>query len=123
LAHASTGAKAVSRAAGGTYGLNPAVLPVAALHLDGATGPGLRHKLHIRTRMREYQLFILTLEGCVKEHYALKCADDADARKRAGRFFTTYDVELWDGPRRVVRCPSKIVERARLRPGRLPIEM
>jgi hypothetical protein len=62
--------------------------------------------------MQEYQLFILTLEGRVKEHYALKCADDADARKRAGRFFTTYAVELWDGPRRVVHLPSKIFERS-----------
>jgi hypothetical protein len=28
-------------------------------------------------RMKEYQLFIVTPEGCVKEHYSLKCADDA----------------------------------------------
>jgi hypothetical protein len=75
------------------------------------------------TRVKEYQLFILTPEGCVKEHYTLKCAGDADARKRAGKFLTTYAVELWDGPRCVARFPSKIVERARLRPGRLQIEM
>jgi hypothetical protein len=62
--------------------------------------------------MKEYQLFILTPEGCVKEHYSLKCADDADARERAERFFTTYAVELWDGTRCVVRFPSKIFERA-----------
>jgi hypothetical protein len=65
-----------------------------------------------RKRMKEYQLFILTLEGSVKEQYALKCADDADARKRAEKFLTTYAVELWDGPRRVLRFPSKIFERA-----------
>jgi hypothetical protein len=52
--------------------------------------------------MKEYQLLILTLEGSVKEQYALKCADDTDARKRAKKFLTTYAVELWDGPRRVV---------------------
>ena len=58
--------------------------------------------------MKEYQLFVLTAEGQVKEHYTLKCSDDADARKKAGKFLTTYPVELWDGARRVARFSSKI---------------
>ena len=61
--------------------------------------------------MDEYQLFILTPEGNVKEHYVLKCADDADARLRAKKFLTTYPVELWAGSRRVARFPSKIASR------------
>ena len=58
--------------------------------------------------MKEYQLFILTAEGQVKEHYTVKCSDDADATKQAGKFRTTYAVELWDGARCVARFPSKI---------------
>jgi hypothetical protein len=53
------------------------------------TGACWVHSDRGRKRMKEYQLFILTSEGCVKEHYTLKCADDADARKRAEKFLST----------------------------------
>jgi hypothetical protein len=59
----------------------------------------------------EYHLSILTPEGNVKEHYALKSADAADARLRAKKFLTTYPVELWDGARCVARFPSKVASR------------
>ena len=58
--------------------------------------------------MKEYQLFILTLEGHVKAQYDLICADDDDAKRRAAKFFTVFSVELWDGPRRLVRFPSRL---------------
>jgi hypothetical protein len=58
--------------------------------------------------MKEYQSFILTAEGQVKEHYTVKSSDDADATRRAEKFLTTYSVELWDRARRVARFPSKI---------------
>jgi hypothetical protein len=57
---------------------------------------------------KAYQLFILTMEGQVRQHYEIKCSDDSDAKERAKRFYTTYPVELWDGPRRVAHIPSKI---------------
>jgi hypothetical protein len=72
----------------------------------------LVHSDRGRKPMKEHQLFILTPEGSLKEQYALKCADDADARKRAEKFLTTYAGELWDGTHCVVRFPSKILERA-----------
>jgi hypothetical protein len=64
--------------------------------------------------MKEYQLFILTLEGRVKAQYDLICADDDDAKKRAAKFYTVFSVELWDGPRCVVRFPSKLSDSWRL---------
>jgi hypothetical protein len=48
------------------------------------------------------------MEGQVRQHYEIKCSDDSDAKERAKRFYTTYPVELWDGPRRVAHIPSKI---------------
>ena len=59
-------------------------------------------------RVRYYRLVIMTQEGHVRERNDVKCADDADAKERAGMFFTTYAVELWDGLRRVASFPAKI---------------
>lgn len=47
--------------------------------------------------MKQYQLFILTLEGHVKAQYDLICADDSNAKKRATKFYTLNAVEVWDG--------------------------
>lgn len=57
--------------------------------------------------MKPYQVFVLKMEGQVRERYELKCTDDADAAARTKMFFTTYSVELWDGLRLVVRIPAK----------------
>ena len=56
--------------------------------------------------MKQYQLFILTLEGRVRTRYDLISADDDDVKRRAEKFYTVYAVEVWDGPRRVIRIPS-----------------
>jgi hypothetical protein len=56
--------------------------------------------------MNDYQLFVLTREGDVKEHYTLKCANDDRAQKLAEQFLTTDPVELWEGPRQVARFHS-----------------
>jgi hypothetical protein len=68
--------------------------------------------------MKQYELFILTLEGRAKARYELSCADDDDAKKRAKKFYTVYAVEVWDWPRRVVCFPSKITGREVGRDGR-----
>jgi hypothetical protein len=52
---------------------------------------------------KDYQLFVVTMEGDVKEHYTLKCANDDRAQKLAEQFLTTDPVELWEGPRHVAR--------------------
>jgi hypothetical protein len=58
--------------------------------------------------MSDYQLFVLTPEGDVKERYKLKCANDDKATSLARNFSTDDLVEVWDGPRFVVRLPSKV---------------
>jgi hypothetical protein len=60
------------------------------------------------TEMKEYRLYVLTLEGQIKKFYSLQCVDDGAAKKQAEQFVTDAPVELWEGPRRVARFSSRV---------------
>ena len=58
---------------------------------------------HLENAMR-YIAYAVDLVGIARAVYEIDCQTDKDAEDRAERFLDAHPVvEVWDGPRRVVR--------------------
>ena len=53
--------------------------------------------------MAEYRAFTVGLDGHFIGFEPLVCADDADAIEKAKRLVVDRPIELWSGPRLVIR--------------------
>jgi hypothetical protein len=53
--------------------------------------------------MNEYRLYKVGEDGHFIGFEPLICADDAEAIEKAKRLVDGHDVELWSGPRLVIR--------------------
>jgi hypothetical protein len=57
--------------------------------------------------MPEYRAYTIGLKGHIIGSEPLVCPDDADAIERANRLIDGHDVELWSGPRFIIRLERK----------------
>jgi hypothetical protein len=53
--------------------------------------------------MAEYRAYTVGIDGHFVGYQPLICADDAEAITKARRLVDGHDIELWSGPRLVVR--------------------
>jgi hypothetical protein len=53
--------------------------------------------------MSEYRAFVIGEDGHFVGCEPIVCSDDSEATQIAKRFANGHDVELWNGPRLVVR--------------------
>jgi hypothetical protein len=53
--------------------------------------------------MAEYRAYTVGIDGHFVGYQPLVCADDAEAITEAKRMVDGHDIELWSGPRLVVR--------------------
>jgi hypothetical protein len=53
--------------------------------------------------LAEYRAYTVGVDGHFVGFEPLTCADDAEAIERAKRLANGQDVELWSGPRLVIR--------------------
>jgi hypothetical protein len=60
--------------------------------------------------MAEYRAYTVGIDGHFVGHQPLVCADDAEAITKAELLVDGHDIELWSGPRLVIRL-SKSGER------------
>jgi hypothetical protein len=56
--------------------------------------------------MTEYRAYILDSGGGIIGFEPMICADDAHAVERAKRLVVAHGIELWSGPRLVIRLES-----------------
>jgi hypothetical protein len=56
----------------------------------------------------EYRAYALGHDGHFIGSEALICADDAEAIEKAGRLVDGHDIELWSGPRLIVRLIAEL---------------
>ncbi len=57
--------------------------------------------------MAEYRAYTVGRDGNFIGFDSLVCADDAEAIEKAKRLVNGHDVELWNGPRLVIRLSHK----------------
>ena len=57
--------------------------------------------------MAEYRAYIVGHDGHFADYEQLVCLDDAEAIEKAKRFVNGRDVELWSGPRFVIKLECK----------------
>jgi hypothetical protein len=57
--------------------------------------------------MTEYRAYRIGHDGRIFAYEPLVCADDADAIEKATRLVDGHDIELWSGPRFIVRINRK----------------
>jgi hypothetical protein len=57
--------------------------------------------------MPDYRAFTVGADGHFVGFEPMKCADDAEAIERAKRILNGQDIELWSGPRLVIRIIHK----------------
>jgi hypothetical protein len=55
----------------------------------------------------EYRAYTVGRDGNFIGFDSLVCADDAEAIEKAKRLVDGHDVELWNGPRLVIRLSQK----------------
>jgi hypothetical protein len=55
----------------------------------------------------EYKAYTVGRDGHFIGYEPLVCVDDSEAIERAKRFVEKHDVELWSGPRMVIRLECK----------------
>jgi hypothetical protein len=53
--------------------------------------------------MAEYRAYLVGSDGHFVDAVALICDDDSEATEKAKRLVDGHDIELWSGPRFVVR--------------------
>jgi hypothetical protein len=53
--------------------------------------------------MAEYRAYTVGIDGHFVGYQPLICADDAEAITKAKRMVDGHDIELWSGPRLVMR--------------------
>jgi hypothetical protein len=53
--------------------------------------------------MAEYRAYTVGIDGHFVGYQPLVCADDAEAITEAKRLVDGHDIELWSGPRLVIR--------------------
>jgi len=53
--------------------------------------------------MVEYRAYLVGSDGHFVDAVALTCDDDSEATEKAKRLLDRHDIELWSGPRFVVR--------------------
>jgi hypothetical protein len=53
--------------------------------------------------MVEYRVYTVGLDGHFAGYEPLVCADDSDAIDKARRLASDRDIELWSGPRLILR--------------------
>jgi hypothetical protein len=53
--------------------------------------------------MADYRVYTVGLDGRLIGFEPLACADDAEAIEKAKRFVGDWSIELWNGPRFVIR--------------------
>jgi hypothetical protein len=56
--------------------------------------------------MVEYRAYIVGEDGHFVDFTPLVCLDDAEAIEKAKRFVNGRDVELWSGPRFVIKLEA-----------------
>jgi hypothetical protein len=54
----------------------------------------------------EYRAYILDGDGHIQRYEPLICPDDTTAIAAAKRLVDRYDVELWEGSRKVILLPA-----------------
>jgi hypothetical protein len=63
--------------------------------------------------MKYYRCYLLTVDDHIAKARILKCADDDEAKQRCREIIAAYPrfavAEVWDGARRVCRCPDDVV--------------
>jgi len=57
--------------------------------------------------MAEYRAYAVGIDGHFIGYEPLICTDDADAIEKATRLVAGHDIELWSGPRLVIRLNRK----------------
>jgi hypothetical protein len=57
--------------------------------------------------MPEYRVYIVDGDGHFQGFEPLVCADDSEAIDRANSLVDEFDIELWNGPRLVIRLSRK----------------
>jgi hypothetical protein len=57
--------------------------------------------------MEEYRIYQVGIDGHFIGYEPLICANDAEAIAKARRLVDRHAVELWSGPRLVIRFESK----------------
>ena len=57
--------------------------------------------------MAEYRAYAVGIDGHFIGYEPLICTDDADAIEKATRLAAGHDIELWSGPRLVIRLNHK----------------
>jgi hypothetical protein len=57
--------------------------------------------------MVDYGAYTVSADGHFVGYEPMICADDAEAIERAKRLVNGQDVELWSGPRLVIRISHK----------------
>jgi hypothetical protein len=57
--------------------------------------------------LEEYRAYVIGNDGHFSGFALLVCADDVEAIAKATRIFEEHDIELWSGPRLVVRIERK----------------
>jgi hypothetical protein len=58
--------------------------------------------------MADYRAYTVGGDGHFVGYKPMKCADDAEAIEKAKRMVNGQNVELWSGPRLVIRLEQKL---------------
>ena len=58
--------------------------------------------------MPHYRVYFIDREGHIsRPPEVLDCRDDSEAAEKARQFIDGQDIEVWDGPRMIVKYPHK----------------
>ena len=57
--------------------------------------------------MRDYRVFVITLEGHIRQRIEFYCEDDEKAKEQATQYLDGHDVELWHRDQRIAVLPHK----------------
>ena len=63
-------------------------------------------------RMSNYRAYLLGRDGHIARRVDLDCGDDEAAKRGANALVGAYDIELWDGARKVAEFRRRTIERS-----------